>query len=138
MNGEVKRRRSVLVPLPRVRAAIKQRPHGSRRSRSHRPVQGGDAAAIDGIGIGTNRHKVLDHVSLGRRIPSIGVRRVMKGFRASAILRSTIGSARNQAFRKRTPKRRGRDMQRSIAGIHVVNDFGEKKGCGLLTCCSHA
>jgi hypothetical protein len=44
--------------------------------------------------------ELLDHLSLSRRIPVVGICRVVKGFGTAAILRAAIRPVRNQEFRE--------------------------------------
>jgi hypothetical protein len=128
LNGKVQGRGPRLVRQPRVRPAIKERSYGRQRPRSHSSVQGRHAGAIQGVGICANRREVLDRLSLCRRIPSVGVGRVVKRFCPSPISRAAIGSARDQELRNRTPKCGGSHVKSRIARVQVVSDVDEEKG----------
>ena len=138
LNGKVQWRRPRLVWLPRVRPAIEERSHSRQRPRAHGSVQRRDAGIVHGVGICADRQEVFDHVRLCRRIPSVGIRRVVKRLRPSAISCAPLGSVRNQEFRNLAPKCRGSHMKSRIAGIEVVSDVGEEKGRGPLTRRAHA
>jgi hypothetical protein len=58
----------------------------------------------------------------------------MKWLGSSTILRSATGSVRHQELRNRSPKCRGRHVERGVARVEVVSDVGEEKRRGLLTC----
>ena len=128
LNGKVQGRRPRLVWQPRVRPAIQKRSDRRQRSCSHSSVKGRHAGAIQRVGICTNRQEVPDYLSLRRRIPSVGVRRVVKRLRSPAIFRSAIGSVRNQEFRDLAPKCRSSHVESRVARIEVVSDIGEEKG----------
>ena len=133
LNGKVQWRRSRLVWLPRVRPAIEERSHSRQGARAHRSVQRRDAGIVHGVGICADRHEVFDDGRLSRRVPSVGIRRIVKRLRPSAIFCAPIGSVRNQEFRNRAPKCRGSHVKGRIAGIEVVSDVGKEKSRGLLT-----
>ncbi len=85
------------------------------------------AGAIQRVGVRANRDQVLDDLDLFRGKPPVGVGGVMKRLCSSAVLRSAIGSTRNQELRDRAPKCRRGHMQRRIAGIEVMSDFREEE-----------
>jgi hypothetical protein len=57
----------------------------------------------------------------------VGVRRVVEGFGAAAILRAAIRPVRNEEFRDWTAKRGGGHVQSGVAGVKVVGDLAEKE-----------
>ena len=127
LNGQVQGRRPGLVWLPRLRPAIQQRSYCWQRPRSHGSVQRRHTRAIHSVGICANRYEVLDRLSLCRRIPSVGVRRIVKRLCPAAISRSAIRSGRDQERRNRTPKCCGSHVKRRIARIQVMRDVGVEK-----------
>lgn len=132
LNGEVQGRRPSLIWRSRVCTTIQQRSDRGQRPCSHSSVQGRHAGAIQGVGICANRQEVLDRLSLRRRIPAVGVRRVVKGFGSATILRAAIRPVRNKEFCDPTAKRGGSHMQSRVAGVKVVSDFAEKEGRCVL------
>ncbi len=134
LNGEVQGRRPSLIWRSRVCTTIQQRSDRGQRPCSHSSVQGRHAGAIQGVGICANRQEVLDRLSLRRRIPAVGVRRVVKGFGSATILRAAIRPVRNKEFCDPTAKRGGSHMQSRVAGVKVVSDFAEEKGRCFLAC----
>ena len=127
LNGQVQGRRAGLVRCPRVCTPIQQRSDRGQRPCSHGSVQGCHAAAVQGVGIRANRQEVLDRLGLCRRVPVVGVRRIVKRLGAAAILRVTVGPVRNQKPRDRTSKCRSSHVQSRVAGVQVVSDFAEKE-----------
>jgi len=72
---------------------------------------------VQGVEIRADRHEICDRLGLCRRVPVIGVRRVVKGFGATAILRPAIRPVRDEELRDRAAKSCGGHMKGRIAGV---------------------
>jgi hypothetical protein len=137
LNGKMQRGGSGLVWPLRIRPAVHERPNGSQRPRSHGPMQGRHARAIQDVGICANRDEVLNGLCLRDRIPPVRVSRVMERLRSSAVPRPAVRSIRDQEYRHLTPKCRSGHMQGRVARIEVVSDVREVEGRTLLACRAH-
>lgn len=133
LNGKMQRRRPRLVRLSRIGAGVYQRSYGRQRSCSDGSVQRRDAAAVQRIGICSNRREVVNCFGLRCRVPVIGVRGVMQRFRSASISRSAVGSVCNQELSNRAPKCRRGHVERCIAAIEIVTDIRKEEVGGCLS-----
>ena len=99
-------------------------------------MQGCDATVVARVGIAAGADQILDHRALRDRIPVLrigaSVGGVVERFGAPAVPSTGSGSVRDEGLGELTLIRGGRDMQSSVAGVHVMVNRGKEVLVGCL------
>jgi hypothetical protein len=89
-------------------------------------MERGHATLVQRVGIRARIDEVPDQLTLCSRIPVLRARipvgGIVERFRASSVSNSHISALRDEQLGELSLMRRGSDVQRGVAAVHVVTD----------------
>src|SRR5690348_10362488 len=130
LEGQFERARAAAILASRIGAVRQENTYGRRTPRPHSAMQRRHATLVYRIRVRTRTEQVRDNGRLRSWRPRcrsrLAVTGVVNRLCASAIAGTDVGAAANEAPRDVGPVRRRGNVERRVAGIHVVLNLLEE------------